>query len=131
MSQLVNRAENRLVIPEFAAPVGDEGSDLPYLDSFEAATGNPAAALERKEQKRFAGEFFGAFFDSVEDDPELQRALAVMQEGALKPREIAERMRMRSGEVYNIRKRLRRRLVAFEQQWNESGRETPETVKGK
>lgn len=129
--KLVRRPENRLVTPESAVPAAAEDQERPFLDDIEAGTPNPEDALIRKEEKRRVKWFFAAFFDSVADDSELQRVLAVMQEGALKPKEIAERMRVSAEDVYNIQKRLRRRLVAFEHQWNASRRETPETVKGK
>jgi len=122
--KLVRRPENQAVTPESATPVVDDGEEGSFLEAIESADPSPEAALLRKER-------IEAFWDSIEDDPDLQRAIALKLEEELAPRELAERMGKGVDEVYNLQRRLRRRLAAFERRWSEAGRETPETVKGK
>ena len=66
------------------------------------------------EEEQLADEFVGGFLDSLGDDEELLVAVVgEILDGARKPSEVAEALRLPVQEVYNARKRLKRKLEDY------------------
>jgi RNA polymerase sigma factor (sigma-70 family) len=77
----------------------------------------PEATIELRQDDEEAKEIYNALFDAISDEPELQEVLLANMElseemdlDQIKPSNIAEKLGVTSGEVYNRNKRLKRRL---------------------
>jgi len=84
---------------------GDERSTA-FLDEVPAEGPNPEEAIREKE----AEEFFWRLHDDVAGDPLLQGILECVFEGISKPKEMAEILGVKTKEINNAKKRLRRRI---------------------
>ncbi len=77
----------------------------------------PEKTIVTREDDAEAKEIYNALFDATSDEPELQELLIanmelsdVMEIGQIKPSDLAEKLGVTSGEIYNRNKRLKRRL---------------------
>jgi len=77
----------------------------------------PEKTIVTREDDAEAKEIYNALFDATSDEPELQELLIanmelsdVMENGQIKPSDLAEKLGVTSGEIYNRNKRLKRRL---------------------
>jgi len=106
--------ENRRVMTEAVldarvAETRPEG----FLAGVPSGTPTPPEAAVRREEERAAKEFSDAFLATLDDDPAMRKVVACIFDGVVKPAEIAARVGIAPTEIYNMRKRLQRRLVLF------------------
>ncbi len=107
-NKLTLRALGRLVESDEAV------EDLPDpMDEFASATPSPEAVTLLKEQERLSEDFLIELDEALQGDPELQRIVEAIVDGAEKPAEIAEEAGIATKAVYNARKRLQRKLDEF------------------
>ena len=67
----------------------------------------------RRDEERRSDEFFWGLYEYLKKEPDLQRILDCLFEGIVKPRKIASKLDVNAKEIYNARKRLRRRLEDY------------------
>lgn len=111
--------ENRRVTRESAMrPVWIEGAaGRPLEHSVASVSPGPPEVLALREAKAEAEAFGAALAAFLADDPPLARATALILDGTDKPAAIAASLSVKVDEVYNMRKRLRRRLPEFMSRW--------------
>jgi len=110
--------ENRGVLTESA--LGErlvDGEPEPFLQAQPAAGPSPAEAAERGETDREAKAFAEAFLATLGDEPGMATVVQCIFDGLVKPAEIAGRTGMAADDIYNMRKRLQRRLLDFYADW--------------
>lgn len=108
LSNLVRGWDHRHVRPD--AAVGVDG--LPRLDRAAPAP-TPLEALTGQEGEREGEVFLRAFRATLGDDPVLQQLVDLVAADVDKPADLAARLGITAAEVYNLKKRLRRALMAF------------------
>lgn len=86
------------------------------LDAFASPESDPEEIALLTEQERRSEEFLIGLALFLEDEPELQRIVEAIVDGAEGPAEIAKDAGITSKAVYNARKRLQRKLADFRMQ---------------
>jgi DNA-directed RNA polymerase specialized sigma24 family protein len=117
LSHLVESWANRHVRTESALSTEDNnatGSPSPHVQ-FSEPTPSPAEMMLRAEEERLAEEFFWGFYEYLSDEPLLQKVIECIDDD-LKPAEMAAHLGVPQKEIYNIRKRLQRRLADYRAQ---------------
>ncbi len=123
LNHLAVGAENRRIVRESRlAPDPADGGPAPGIDSLIAAPApGPLEALINREAESEAEKFRTAFLAFLVDDPPLAAAVGLMLDGTAKPAMLAASLGMDVTEVYNMRKRLQRRLTEFMTEWRDLG----------
>jgi len=118
MDWWLNLRENKnLVLEEFENTEQKEDHKSKITQSTELETvllygsPNPEALVLKDIDDEESKELYNALFDDTSDEPELQEViLAMMDIDDLKPSEIAEKLGVSAEDIYNRKKRLKRRL---------------------
>ena len=122
--------ENRRVLTE-AVLDGRAADPAPggFLSQVPGAGPTPAEAAIRREEEREARAFADAFLATLEHEPLLRSVVQCIFDGVVKPAEVAARIGASPTGVYNVRKRLQRKLLVFYARWGRgSGRHTGEVT---
>lgn len=125
ISHLVESWENQNLLSEAAlSPKADAERGTPsVLNDCPSPELSPEAALLEKERERLSEEFFWDFFEFLAENPLLQAILECLMEGIDKRSDIAAKMAIKTKEFDNLKKQLRRKLKAFQEQ--RAGRAKP------
>ena len=123
LNHLAMSFENRKVVRESAmTPVWIEGeASRPLETSVPSATPEPLDVLAQREAREEGDRFVAGLLAACADDPPLQRAATLILEGVAKPADIAAKLGVPIDEIYNMRKRLQRRLTDFMTEWRNLG----------
>jgi RNA polymerase sigma factor (sigma-70 family) len=110
ISHLVNSRENRVVIR--LVPNDD---DKDPINRFPDRAATPLDRLLQEEREASSERWFWGFHSSLADDPPLQRYIECIYEYPtnIKPSAIAEQLGITLAEIYNLKKRLKRRLTKY------------------
>jgi hypothetical protein len=121
--------ENRRMTRESTmAPLWIEGAaERPLETTIASPLPEPPAALALKAAGEEAEAFTAALATFLADDPPLAKVASLVLDGTAKPADIAASLSVPVDEVYNIRKRLQRRLPAFLAAWRD---DIPESGRG-
>jgi len=110
--------ENRRIVGETEIEAGrEDGVRDRFLDTVQSPGSSPAEALLRREVEEEGREFASAFLATLDRDPVLKAAVACIFDGVVKPADISERTGLTVEEIYNVRKRLQRRLMDYYAEW--------------
>ena len=110
--------ENRRFLP--ASQVGSVGGDddpVPLVERVASPHPAPSARVEEDEEKREAEGFRRAFLETLADEPDMKTVVEGIFEGVEKPGELAARAGVSAKEIYNMRRKLQRRLLDFYGKW--------------
>ncbi|UCG71017.1 MAG: DsbA family protein [Thermoplasmata archaeon] len=113
--------ENRRFLP--ASQVGFTMIDdepVPLVERVPSPVPGPQADLELDDERREALAFRDAFIQSLGDEPELAVVVRHIIEGVERPAELAEKAGVPAKDIYNMRKRLQRRLLEFYGKWSQT-----------
>lgn len=118
LSALVEGRANRRLRSETALTTAARPpEDAPSpLDAFASQRPDPEGIALQEEQERRSEDFLIELVLFLEGEPELQRIVEAIADGAEKPAEIAAAAGLGVKTVYNARKRLQRRLQEFQVQ---------------
>lgn len=119
MGHLARSLGNKLTLRAMGRPVGSEDAveDFPDpMDEFASSTPSPEAVTLLREQEQLSEDFLLELDGSLQGEPELQRIVEAIVDGAEKSAEIAEEAGITPKAVYNARKRLQRKLDEFRKQ---------------
>jgi hypothetical protein len=117
LSHLVESWTNRYVRTESVLSAEDDnatGTPSPLVQ-FSAPTPSPAEMVLHAEEERLAEAFFWGFYEYLSDEPLLQQVIECIDDD-LKPADMAAHLGVPPKEIYNIRKRLQRRLTEYQAQ---------------
>jgi DNA-directed RNA polymerase specialized sigma24 family protein len=118
LSHLVESKANRSIRSEATLSTKDDDEHLTTLVAqFPDSAPSPDQTVLQAEEEQLAEEFFWGFFEYLKDEPLLQKVSECIVDGINKPAEIAARLEVPPKEVYNVRKRLQRRLAEYRAQW--------------
>lgn len=111
------RENKNLVYEEFESIERKEDGDTGFAQSSELEVvlryglPDPETLVVKDIDEEEANELYNALFDDTSDDPELQEViLAIMDIDNPKPSDVAEKLGIPVEDVYNRKKRLKRRL---------------------
>ena len=116
LSHLVESKANRSIRSE-AMLSTEEDHPSALLVQFPDSSPSPDQIVSQAEEEQLAEEFFWGFFEYLKDEPLLQQVSECIVDGITKPAEVATRLGVPPKEVYNMRKRLQRRLTEYRAQW--------------
>lgn len=115
LSHLARSWENRYVRKETTSVAATDNAEDEHgtgiIDCVPATASNPEEMLLQQEDEARCEELFLIIFDSLEDEPLLQKILECLLDDVEKPADIAEKLSVPVKEIYNARKKLQRRLA--------------------
>jgi hypothetical protein len=111
-------AANRHVRDE-SVLMAAEGMDGPPGSYFDGLPGDedPEAIMVTEEEEARSDRFLWGLLKFLADKPLLQQMVECIVDDVTKPREIAEKLGVKSKDIYNATKQLARRLEAYRAQW--------------
>lgn len=80
---------------------------------------SPESVLINSEEDKKIDNFLWGFHSFLDESSELQTYLECVIDGLEKPREIAEAMGIKTKEVNNLKKRMKRKLIFYQEQFKE------------
>lgn len=110
--------ENRRFMP--ASQVGSaavEGEPVPLVERVASRDPAPSARVEEEEERGEGEAFKRDFLETLADEPEMKAVVEGIFEGVEKPAELAARAGVPVREIYNMRRKLQRRLLDFYGKW--------------
>lgn len=117
LNHLAEKPENKLVmadtLPSQLTDCDDCEQEISIILMVPSDTPNPEEMLLLKEDEVRCEKFYWGFYESLADKPFLQKVVECIWDEVEKPAEIAERVNVPVGEIYNARKQLQRRLDEY------------------
>lgn len=113
--------ENRRFLPASLAgfaTVDDES--VPLVERVASPAPTPQASMEMEDERREAAVFRRDFLLTLTGEPELAAVVEHIFDGVDRPAELATKTGASPKDIYNIRKRLQRRLLDFYGKWSQT-----------
>jgi hypothetical protein len=116
ISHLVEGWENRTFrSEEFLNGTNSDEDSEPALSLLLAQTANPSELCAANEIEQAREKILFEFFDSLADDPQLQRLMELIFDGVGKSGEQAKKLGLTANEMYVVTRRMQRHIEQFKE----------------
>lgn len=115
LSHLVESKANLSIRSESTLSAGDD-HPTSLLAQLPDSTPSPDQILLHAEEEQRAEAFFWGFYEHLKEEPLLQKVIECIVDGIDKPADVAAHLGVPPKEMYNMRKRLQRRLAEYRAQ---------------
>lgn len=117
LNHLAESEENRVLRSESvlsdAVDCNEDAPKTGYFDKLATSMPHPEEVFIQKELEKKSDEFLWGLYDFLNDTPVLQKIVECIIDGIDKPSDIAGTLGMPVKDIYNLKKKLQRRLEEY------------------